>query len=265
MALVNFENIHMPRITSAATALACSLLAGCASLPPSADLPGARIEAGMLSLGRDEVEVAWFRPEAPPIGTLLLQHGFARQCGNLRESALGFAAAGFTVLCLKADMARGNPWLAEALAAHLATRADTMRIVVAGHSAGGLFAARVAAMLARRAPQRLAGVLLFDPVDASGALAPALAAIDGVAPVRAYLAPPAGCNAQGNALPALRAAGAALVAERDATHLDIEGGDTDRMAVAACGEGPPRAAVVARLRADAVAAARAMAAASAPR
>lgn len=159
------------------------------------------------------------------------------------------------MLCLNADMARGNPALAVALAAHLAPRADAPRLVVAGHSAGGLFAARVAAALPQ---ERVAGVLLFDPVDAGGALAQALAAVR--APVHAFVAPPAPCNARGNARPALRAAAAAVVdLAADATHLDVEGGDTDRLAVAACDDGPPRAAVVARLRGQALQAAQAMA------
>lgn len=240
-------------LAGAALAVA-AMIAGCAALPPAADVAGARVEAGVLTLGGAEVEVAWFRPATAPIGFVLLQHGFARHCSNLRETALGFAAAGHTVLCLNADMARGAPRLAAALAAHLAQRADAPRIVVAGHSAGGLFAAQVAAALP---PARVAGVLLFDPVDAGGALAPALAAVR--APVRAWLAPPSGCNAQGNARPAL--AGAEVVElGPGATHVDIEGGDTDRLAVAACGDGPPRAEVVARLRREALQAARALAA-----
>lgn len=246
----------MKRFAALAVAAA---LAGCAALPPAAPVAGARAEAGTLALGGTAVDVAWFRPDAAPAGFLLLQHGFARHCSNLRETALGFAAAGFTVLCLNADMARGNAPLAAALAAHLAQRADAPRIVAAGHSAGGLFAARVAAALP---PARVAGLLLFDPVDAGGALAPALAVLGGALPVQAFVAPASACNAQGNALAALRAAGARVVALGDgATHVDIEGGDTDRLAVAACGEGPPQAGRVARLRALAVDAARAMGAA----
>lgn len=244
---------------AAALAFAAAL-AGCAALPTTTPVAGARVETGTLVLAGTEIEVYWFRPEQAPAGFMLLQHGFARHCANLRETGLTLAAAGFTVLCLNADMARGNAALAEALAAHLAQRADAPRVVVAGHSAGGLFAARVAAALP---PARRAGLLVFDPVDAGGALAPALAALRGTAPLRAFVAPPSACNAQGNAVAALRAAGAAVVAlGAGATHLDIEGGDSDRLAVAACGEGPPRVEVVVRLRGLATAAARAMAAAA---
>jgi pimeloyl-ACP methyl ester carboxylesterase len=243
-------------VTRIAAALAALALAGCASLPPATPVDGVHFEAGVLTLGSRDVDVAWFRPEGARSGFMLLQHGFARHCSNLRETGARFAAAGFTVLCLNADMARGNPALAEALAAHLAQRGDAPRIVVAGHSAGGLFAAQVAATLARMAPARLAGVLLFDPVDANGALAPALAASS--APVRAFTAPPSACNANGSALAALRAIGADLPLGAGATHLDIEGGDTDPLAVAACGEGPPRAEIVTRLRGLALQAAQAM-------
>jgi pimeloyl-ACP methyl ester carboxylesterase len=237
-----------------------ALAAGCAALPPAAPVAGARAEAGTLVLAGAEVEATWYRADAAPAGLLLLQHGFARRCANLRETALGFAAGGFTVLCLDADMARGNAVLATALAAHLAQRADAPRLVLAGHSAGGLFAARVAAALPAA---RVAGVLLFDPVDAAGALAPALAAVR--APAHAFVAPPAACNAQGNARPALHAAAATVVElGTGATHLDVEGGDTERLAVAACGDGPPRAEAVTRLRAQALQAAQAMALRPAP-
>jgi pimeloyl-ACP methyl ester carboxylesterase len=249
-----------------AAAIGLALLAGCASLPPAQPVAGARAELGWITLGGTDVEVYRFVPERAPIGVLLLQHGFARHCSHLRETALTLAAAGFDVLCLNADMARGHPALADALALHLARAPGPARIVVAGHSAGGLFAARVGAALAREAPERLAGALLFDPVDADGALGAALAAISAqrARPVLAFTAPPSACNASGNAAPALRGTSVVVALGAGATHLDVEGGDTDRLAVAACGEGAPRAEVVVRLRGLAVRAATAMAAGNVP-
>jgi pimeloyl-ACP methyl ester carboxylesterase len=171
-------------------------------------------------------------------------------------------------LCLNADqgagVAGGAPALADALARWWLSpaarspdgRAAPPRIVVAGHSAGGLFAARVGAAVAAQAPQRLAGAVLFDPVGGT-ALRQALLAMAG-RPLHATLAPPVPCNARQLARPALQAAGVALVEPPGATHVDAEGEDGDSAAVRVCREGPPRPEAVAALRRWAAAALDAM-------
>jgi pimeloyl-ACP methyl ester carboxylesterase len=230
-------------------------LSGCAALPPAQPpVPGVTRAFDQLAWAGHDLDVEWHLPAAEPRAWVLLQHGFARRCANLRGTATALAARGVATLCVNADMAAGAPVLARALVAWWLSdqarspdgRPPPARAVLAGHSAGGLFAARVAAALGRQAPARVAGVLLFDPVGAAP-LRDALAAIPGV-PVAATLAPPVRCNAMQLALPALQAAGARTVQPPQATHVDAEGEDSEAIAVRACGEGPPRPAAVAALR-----------------
>lgn len=229
---------------AAAALAATALLAGCAALPPAAPVAGAHLVVDTLVVGGRALERWRFVPEAARPGLFTLQHGFARHCANLRETGLRLAtASGLEGWCLNADMAGGAPALAADFAAVLPGAAPAGPWVAGGHSAGALFAALLAAELARTAPGRLQGLMLFDPVDARERLAPALAAAG--APVLAVLAPASRCNAGGNARPALAAA-QVVEGGPAATHADAEGGDTDRLAAAACGT--PQPAPVAALR-----------------
>ena len=160
-----------------------------------------------------------------------------------------------------------RPVLARRLAQALAEgeiappgRAMPERVVVSGHSAGAHFAVVLGAELARRAPQRLAGAVLLDPVAGRG-FEEALQALSqtGLRPVLSVAAREHPCNARHNAHPALRrlreatvAAGrdglAGVVQGEGSTHMDAEGENTDLLAWAACGRqwlrglGPRRAA-----------------------
>ncbi|MCZ8173582.1 MAG: alpha/beta hydrolase [Burkholderiaceae bacterium] len=254
----------------AALALALALaLTGCVALPPPQTPPAGVTRAfDRLPLAGAVLDAEWHLPAGEPRAWVLLQHGFARRCANLRGTAAELAAQGVATLCLNADqdagVAGGAPQLAEALARWWLSpaarapdgRAAPPRVVVAGHSAGGLFAARVGAAVAAQAPERLAGALLFDPVGGA-ALRQALLAMAG-RPLHATLAPPVPCNARQLARPALQAAGVALVEPPGATHVDAEGEDGDSAAVRACREGPPRPEAVAALRRWAAAALDAM-------
>lgn len=260
-----------------------------AAAAPSAAVQDATVppvEAGphlvwaTLDLDGTAYEAEWqFPPDrgvAPP-AWVLVQHGFARRCANLRGTAAALARAGFVTLCLNAEMAGGNAALAAALARWWAGgearapdgTAPPAQALVAGHSAGAVFAARLGAELANRAPQRLAGALLWDPVGGA-ALGQALSEVSaqGRRPVLSVAAPPLRCNAQGLAGAALhrvaqeaaaagRSAFVGLVLTDRATHVDPEGEDTEALAVRACGDGPPRPANVQALRAVSVAWARA--------
>lgn len=247
------------RGVSLAAPLTALALAGCAALPAPQPWPaGVQRTHDRLALTDATVDVEWHLPAAAPRAWVLLQHGFARRCANLRGTAAALAARGVATLCVEADsgagMAGGAPALAEALAAWWLSPAARSpdglaapaRIVVAGHSAGGLFAAHAGAALVAQAPERVAGAILFDPVGAAP-LRRALQAMAG-RPRVATLAPPVRCNARQLALPALRAAGVATVQPAGATHVDAEGEDSERLAVQACGEGPPRPEAVAALR-----------------
>lgn len=233
------------------------VMAGCAGLPPVAR-PGENLVSATLAIGGSETAVEWTLPAGEAAALVTLQHGFARHCSQLRETARRIAARGLLTLCIEAPMARGNPDLADALAALLAGGVGAPRggalpskIIVGGHSAGAVFAARLGARLDALAPQRLAGALLFDPVAAEG-FAGDLLAISraGQRPVLAITAAAGGCNAGHSAYPALHAVRRdAQAAGRDgfvgveltegSTHADVEGDDTDWMAVVACGRPLP--------------------------
>jgi hypothetical protein len=245
------------RFARLAAALAMWVIGGCASLPP-VERPGGNPVLATLAIGGSDVAVEWTLPAGEATALVTLQHGFARHCGQLRETARRIAARGLLTLCIEAPMARGNPALADALAALLAGGLSAPRggalpskIIVSGHSAGAVFAARLGARLDLLAPQRLAGALLFDPVATEGFAADLLAISHvGRRPVLAITAAAGGCNAGHSAYPALRALRReAQAAGRDgfvgvelpegSTHADVEGDDTDWMAVAACGRPLP--------------------------
>jgi len=221
-----------------------------------------------LTLDAVEYRAEWVLPTGPALGLVTLQHGFSRSCRHLRGTASALAKAGLMVLCLDASMTGGNAVLARRLAQALAEgeiappgRAMPERVVVSGHSAGAHFAVVLGAELARRAPQRVAGAVLLDPVAGRG-FEEALQALSqtGLRPVLSVAAREHPCNARHNAHPALRrlreatvAAGrdglAGVVQGEGSTHMDAEGEDTDLIAWAACGRQWPDPAHVATLRA----------------
>lgn len=233
----------------------CAALAGCAGLVPLRETgPAGSIVVAPIDLDAQQRLAHWYLPAGEATGLVVFQHGFTRRCANLRETTRRFMAAGLMALCIDAPMAGGNPALADSLARALAGglaapggRAVPGRIVVAGHSAGAVFAVTLGATLDAIAPERLAGALLFDPVAGEGFEAGLRAvAAGGRRPVLALLAPPHRCNAGSNALPALRRleqetrdAGSGTVAvvplAEGATHADVEGKDTDALAEWACG------------------------------
>ena len=263
--------LHGPRtgfmsLLRSGSPLLAATLVGCASLPPPATDDTIWAEE-WLTLGGTSHHVEWWLPAGEALALVTVQHGFARDCGTVRETARQIAQRGLMTLCVDATMAGGNPALADALAAALLSditapggRRLPRTIVVSGHSAGAHFAVRLGRQLATAAPGRLAGAVLFDPVAATG-FAENLAVLSsaGERPVYAITANAAGCNARHNAYPALRqlrsdaiAAGRSgfvgLQLTHDSTHVDVEGEDTGALAVAACGQGWPQPANVHALR-----------------
>jgi len=247
------------QVRSVALASLSAALVGCAVPVALRETSAAgAIVVDTLELGAQPRAAHWYLPPGAAPALVIFEHGFARRCENLRETTRQLMAGGLMALCVDVPMARGNPGLAEALAQRLAAglaapdgRALPQRVVVAGHSAGAVFALALGARLEALAPGRLVGALLFDPVaPAAGALPPdpaegsdgaprapaaSLAATDagafeaalhavsasGRRPVLALLAPPHRCNARSNALPALRRA------ERDARGVGGTGGTGD--------------------------------------
>ena len=248
-----------------ATAVAWTLC-GCTTAPigdPN-DAPGSVTEAP-VALGDRSHDGHWYLPSGAAAALVVLEPGFAQPCRRLRGTARELMQAGLMVLCVDAEMTAGNPALADALARSLISdltapglRALPQRIIVAGHSAGGAFAAQLGVALIRLAAQRLAGAVLFDPVGGTDLPSQLLTISDrGRRPVLAILALPDGCNAGLSSAPALHQVRlAALAAGGDgfvgvqltegATHIDAEGEDSGWFARWACGE--PRVANVALLR-----------------
>jgi hypothetical protein len=251
---------------------AAVLLAGCAVVPPPAPPSGVdraptTLAFGQFESGGERLDTEWHLPAGEPAGLVLVQHGFARRCANLRATARRLAEHGAMTLCVDTGQAANPAALADALAVAILQglaapdgRAVPRRVVVAGHSAGAGFAARVGRALAWADGSVLAGAVLFDPVAVRGFAENLDAIADaGRRPVYAVMAQRAGCNARHNALPALHAvAAAARAAGRDgfvgveltagSTHVDAEGEDTDALAVLACAQGAPQAANTEALR-----------------
>ena len=92
------------------------LLGGCAVAPANAPPPGnvgtATIAFGRFEFAGQRLDAEWHLPAAVPAGLVLVQHGFARRCANLRTTARRLADQGAMTLCIDAEMAGGNPALA---------------------------------------------------------------------------------------------------------------------------------------------------------
>ncbi len=165
-----------------------------------------------LTIGGTSYNVDWYLPNATASGLMLLEHGFSRGCGNLRNTSKAVMEKGLMVLCLNADMTGGNPGLATALGDALvgrtvappAGRALPATYVVGGHSAGGHFASVVGARLAALGYAGLRGAVLFDPV-AQGGFSANVAAISagGARPVLSVAARPSAINLTNNSFGAL--------------------------------------------------------------
>ena len=140
-----------------------AVLVGCASLPPPAT-EGVTWTQQWITLDDASHRVEWWLPTGEALALVTVQHGFARDCATVRETARQIARRGLMTLCVDTTLAGGNPALADALAAALLSgltapggRALPPRIVVGGHSARRPFRrAGWARQIAAAAPARLA-------------------------------------------------------------------------------------------------------------
>lgn len=224
---------------------------------------------GQISVGRGarrlNVGATWWWPPGTPHTLLWLQHGFARNRQRLAGLAAHVAAHGALVLTTtlrSADpfgrtvqrLADNTTFLSE-LAHALAreyhsldeSRGDadrpSLRLCLAGHSAGADAVAYVAGRLVTDGIP-VAAVVLLDPVrSATGTnLATGLRELSGASvPVRIVAAAPSRCNANGSGVAAslqhLR--GFAGVRLTTGAHTDAEGPDTDWIAARLCGSPAP--------------------------
>lgn len=214
-------------------ALATLVLAGCAATPTRFEVAG------------QAHDLHWLQPAQPASTLVVLAPGFARRCSHLNGLSLALRDAGLAVMCIDAPMAGGNPALADALGGWLAAGLPAPpwgppppRVLVAGHSAGAAFAARLGAQLQALAPQRLAGALLLDPVPGTSFAADVQVLAQAQVPLQALVAAPHACNAGGRAV-ALLPPAAIVQAGPGSTHVDAEGDDSDALARAACGTPDP--------------------------
>jgi pimeloyl-ACP methyl ester carboxylesterase len=194
--------------------------------------------------------VTVLRPTAPPLGAVVLAHGFLRDAGSLATLATQLAAAGALVLVPELPHHADAPANAAALRELVvqlrggALGAVPAKTVLVGFSAGGL----ATLLTAARTPGISAWIGL-DPVDREGEGLHAAARVS--APATMLRARPDRCNAFANSfswgsfLPRL---------QRDtlvdgATHCDFQ--DDDPVCAAACGAAD--AARQAAIRAEVVA------------
>ena len=153
--------------------------------------------------------VTWYLPDTTPSGWVFFQHGFQRSKNNLDDIASHYMDNGLMVLTANSNVTGGNASLARNVADAIIDNPPTppngyelpANLLLSGHSAGGLFVTNLGARLVERSSTILAGMVLFDPVDADNAMyANMQAVVNSGAPVLAILANSNGCNSNNNAL-----------------------------------------------------------------
>jgi hypothetical protein len=231
--------------TSAAHAVACNNYSSSTSTCTNTN----------ITIGGTSYSTDWYQPNGTATALMLMEHGFARGCGNLRNSAKAIAEQGVMVFCVNADMTGGNAALGTALGDALNARTIVppnskplpVKYIVGGHSAGGHFASVVGARLNADGYANLKGAILFDAV-ASGGFTENLQAISngGARPVLEVAARPSVINLSNNGFGALAAipntyVGIQLVWEKfnlgifpvgGSCHIDVEGENTDAIGIA---------------------------------
>ena len=192
-------------------------------------------------------QATWYLPDEAPTGWMLLQHGFQRNKSNLDDIATHLMDNGLMVLTINSSVSNGNPNLAKDVADDLIDSPPTPpngillpeNLVIAGHSAGGLFMSHLGARLMERNYSGLNGAILFDPVDASNAIqGNAQSMLDNQVPVLSILANSSSCNSSNNAQQPLQNLSAEFVGIKltnDSKHTDVEGSSTGGIITWLCG------------------------------
>ncbi|WP_246075821.1 PKD domain-containing protein [Aliikangiella marina] len=199
-----------------------------------------------LDLGGNRA-ATWYLPDGQAAGWILLQHGFQRNKGHLDDMATHLMDNGFIVLTINSSVTGGNRNLALQVADDIIDNPPTPpngitlpnQLIVAGHSAGGLFVSHVSGQLVERNFDQLKGAILFDPVDANpGMQTPLQTVVDAGIPVLSILANSGSCNSSNNALTPLRSLTDAFVGIKltdNSKHFDVEGSSTGGLPTWICG------------------------------
>ena len=223
-----------------------------------------------VSFNGDVYNGDWYLPNGAVIGAVYLQHGFTRGGGNYRDLAVAMMNQGMMVLSINAPMTGGNEGLAHRVADVLANNPPvapdgrvlpTNNLVLSGHSAGGLHVSLIAERMVNEGHAgRIAGLVLFDPVNAFGPFGRAMDVLAPTSiPVRAVTANGSLCNTFNDTQGDLRGLPRQFVGIKltdRSTHVDSEGNNTDLIAQIACGF--PRESNIVALREFGVAWARDM-------
>ncbi|MDX2219502.1 MAG: hypothetical protein SF172_10805 [Burkholderiales bacterium] len=180
------------------------LVAGCAAVPASG--PDVVSAHARISTAAGPTEAVRYTPTArSPRGVLVFVHGFLRGPARHASLAQRLAREGYVVVlpdlpspltygARERDVALVDAWVASAVS----SSPDATPLFIGGFSRGSGIALEVAARLDASLAQRLAGVMLIDPVAPRRAVQPLLV------PVALIAAPTAGCNARGMSFEPIR-------------------------------------------------------------
>ncbi|WP_196139555.1 PKD domain-containing protein [Aliikangiella sp. G2MR2-5] len=192
-------------------------------------------------------QATWYLPDGPAQGWVLLQHGFQRNKSNLDDLATHLMDNGLLVLTVNASVTGGNASLARDFADDLVDNSITPpngvalpeKMVLAGHSAGGLFVSYMSGRLVERSFPNLQGVMLYDPVDKDDGMEANLqSAINSGSKVLSILANSSSCNSSNNALQPLTNLSEPFVGIKltnNSKHTDVEGSSTGGIITWVCG------------------------------
>ncbi|WP_144393522.1 PKD domain-containing protein [Pleionea sediminis] len=192
-------------------------------------------------------QATWYLPDDEPQGWILLQHGFQRNKSRLDHIATTYMDNGIMVLAINANSTGGNRSLARDIADALVDSPLTPpngyelpeKLILAGHSAGGLMMSYTGGRLAERGHEAFSGLIMFDPVDKDNGMQPNnQAVIDYGRKVLSILANSGSCNSNNNAVSPLRALSDEYVGIKltnGSKHFDAEGNSTGGIAAWICG------------------------------
>tara|TARA_B100000902_G_C27132207_1_gene824230 strand:- start:15 stop:842 length:828 start_codon:yes stop_codon:yes gene_type:complete len=196
-----------------------------------------------LQIGNQKIAATWYEPNGQALGWIHLQHGFARNRGNMEDLAETFQANGYLVLTTNITKALSREQSFISSFADFVERTKGPEqgglpdnFVLVGHSVGGEFSLLVAAELYSRG-KIPAGVLMLDMVPRPAYTTAAFKAIDSKVNMLAILAKPSSCNANNGLIPLLDTISTPFKGFQltSGSHCDAEGDSSDAFCDLICG------------------------------